>query len=267
MVKKITAINFIVNVFLFLVMAAIGGIGLLMKYKLVSGEERWEIYGSNPDLYLWGWDRHEWGDIHLILGYVFFGLLFLHIFLHWSQIKGIYQVMIKARSWQLILVILFVILSLFMLFFAFITPIDVVPLKAGEGRNQLESGRHDGTDADFVAGRGREVPGSAADEDHLVSGTSGTGGENLEPPPQNQAPREEQGLHEDHEERSLEIYGTHSIGEIAERYNVPAELLKKALGIPVDRPDSERLGRLRRQYGFHMSDVERFIEEYKKNNQ
>jgi hypothetical protein len=82
----------------------------------------------------------------------------------------------------------------------------------------------------------------------------------------NQAQQEDPGLHEDHEARTLEIYGTNTIGEIADRYNVPAELIKKALGIPVDRPDSERLGRLRRQYGFHMSDVERFIEEYRKNN-
>lgn len=266
MVKKITAINFIVNVFLFLVMAAIGGIGLLMKYKLVSGEERWEIYGSNPDLFLWGLDRHQWGDVHLILGYVFFGLLFLHILLHWSQIKGIYQVMIKARSWQVILVSLFVIVSLLLLFFAFISTIDVVPLKAGEGRHQLEAARHEATEDITAARRAGEVSGFAGDENPLVSETPVTGAEAPAPLGRNQSPQEDSGLHEDHEARALEIYGTHTIGEIADRYGVPAELLKKALGIPVDRPDSERLGRLRRQYGFHMSDVERFIEEYSKNN-
>lgn len=266
MVKKITAINFIVNVFLFLVMAAIGGIGLLMKYKLVSGEERWEIYGSNPDLFLWGLDRHQWGDVHLILGYVFFGLLFLHIFLHWSQIKGIYQVMIKARAWQVILVSLFVIVSLFLLFFAFISTIDVVPLKAGEGRHQLEAGRYAAAETVTATRPEEELSGVAGADNPLDTESRVTGAESPVPLGRNQFLQEDPGLHEDHEARTLEIYGTYTIGEIADRYNVPAELIKKALGIPVDRPDNERLGRLRRQYGFHMSDVERFIEEYSKNN-
>ena len=248
-------------------MAAIGGIGLLMKYKLVSGEERWEIYGSNPDLYLWGLDRHQWGDIHLVLGYIFFGLLFFHILLHWSQIKGIYQVMIKARSWQVILVSGFVIVSLFLLFFAFFSPIDVVPLKDGAGRHRLESSLHIGEEPAAMQGRGK-VSGTAAGEPPMGSGSPAAEGAPPAPLPRNQAGlHEDPAIHEDHEARNLEIYGTYTIGEIAAKYNVPAELIKKALGIPVDRPDNERLGRLRRQYGFHMSDVERFIEEYNQKNQ
>jgi len=248
-------------------MAAIGGIGLLMKYKLVSGEERWKIYGSNPDLFLWGWDRHQWGDVHLILGYIFFGLLFFHILLHWSQIKGIYQVVIKARSWQIILVSGFIIISLFLLFFAFFSPIDVVPLKEGAGRHRLEASRHIGEGAAAIQ-EGDEMPGSAAGEPPMGSGSQVTEGAPPAPLPRNQAGlHEDQAIHEDHEARNLEIYGTNTIGEVAAKYNVPAELIKKALGIPVDRPDNERLGRLRRQYGFHMSDVERFIEEYNQKNQ
>ncbi len=244
-------------------MAAIGGIGLLMEYKLVSGEERWERYGSNPDLYMWGWDRHQWGDLHLILGYLFFGLLFFHIFLHWSQIKGIYQVMIKSKSRQVVLVSVFAITSLFLLFFAFLSPIDVVPLKEGEGRHRLEASRPVGEGGSVIRGLSE----AASGEQPMASGSTEAGGELHAPLQSNQADlHEDVAIHEGHESRNLEIYGTSTIGEVAAKYNVPAELIKNALGIPVDRPDNERLGRLRRQYGFHMSDVERFIEEYNQKN-
>ena len=270
--RKITIINFILNVFLFLVMAAIGGIGLLMKYELVSGEDRWDIYGSNPDLYMWGWDRHQWGDFHLILGYIFFGLLFFHIVLHWSQVKGIYQRMIEARSWQIILVSAFVIVSLFLMFFAFISPIDVVPLKEGEGRHRLESARHLDAESVGVLESSTEIPGHAEtgedlDRDASSDGDVFSGGDDVSTVP---AGRGQEPLNEDHslhEERSFEIFGTSTIAEVAARYDVPAELIKKAIGVPYDIPDNQRLGRLRRQYGFHMSDLERFIDECRKENQ
>jgi Domain of unknown function (DUF4405) len=263
-VSKITIINFILNMLLFLVMAAIGGVGLLMKYKLVSGEERWDIYGSNPDLYMLGWDRHQWGDIHLILGYIFFCLLFLHIVLHWSQVKGIYQRMIEARSWQIILVSAFVIVSLFLMFFAFISPIDVVPLKEGEGRHRLEAARHLDAESVAVPESGAEVPGHAETGEDLDRDASSDVDVSTV-----SAGRSQEPLHEDHsihEERSFEIFGTSTIAEVAARYDVPAELIKKAIGVPYDIPDNQRLGRLRRQYGFHMSDVERFIDEYRQEN-
>ena len=42
-----------------------------------------------------GMDRHQWGTIHLILGYVLIGLLALHLFLHWNIIKSVYRKLIK----------------------------------------------------------------------------------------------------------------------------------------------------------------------------
>jgi hypothetical protein len=68
--KHKSRINFLIDVVMFLMMMAIAGIGFLMKYVLVPGSERWEKYGSNVDLFLWGWDRHQWGALHLILGYI-----------------------------------------------------------------------------------------------------------------------------------------------------------------------------------------------------
>lgn len=264
--KRLTRINFIIDVILFLVMAAIGGIGLLIKYRLVSGSERWEIYGSNPELYVWGWDRHLWADLHVILGYILFGLLFFHLILHWRQIKGIYRKMVLARPWQVVLVFAFVIASLFLLFFGFISPIAIDPLAGGgAGRMQLETERHIQAEPRAAMESRRELSGDAeADEEPGVDLS-----------PAGEVPtvplrRSQESLHEDqviHEERTLEIDGTSTIGEVAARYDVPAELIKKALGIPSGAPDNERLGRLRRQYGFYMSDLERIINEYHQKNQ
>jgi len=280
-VKRLTRFNFILDALLFLVMAAIGGIGLLMRFKLVSGEERWEIYGSNPELYMFGLDRHQWGDLHLYLGYAFFVLLFFHIILHWRQIKGIFRKMVPARVGQVAVVFSFVIVSLFLLSFAFVGPVVVDPLHQGAGRGRLESFRDVQGVAQEVAGtalqagRGLErVPGAApaSSADGDIGGVeepeAEKPGEDIAPAVplrrNQEAFREE---HDDHEERNLEIFGTSTISEVASRYGVPAEAIKQAFGISPDVPDNERLGRLRRRYGFNMSDVERFVLDYRHSNQ
>ena len=83
-----------------------------MKFILAPGSQRWEIYGDNVDLFLWGCDRHQWGSVHLILGYVLLGLLFLHIVFHWNQIKSMFRNLIHNRSLRVVLTFLFVPVSI-----------------------------------------------------------------------------------------------------------------------------------------------------------
>ena len=45
-------INFLINALMFLCAAAMGGIGFLLRYDLVTGEQRQAIYGSNVRLSL-----------------------------------------------------------------------------------------------------------------------------------------------------------------------------------------------------------------------
>jgi len=79
---KRSTLNFIINAILFVFMSALTGTGLLMKYSLICGQESQVVYGGKVDLFLWGMDRHEWGYIHLILGYIILGLIVLHVILH-----------------------------------------------------------------------------------------------------------------------------------------------------------------------------------------
>jgi hypothetical protein len=217
--KHKSRINFLIDVVMFLMMMAIAGIGFLMKYVLVPGSERWEKYGSNVDLFLWGWDRHQWGALHLILGYILLGLLILHIFFHWKQIIAMFKNLICKKSIRIVLICLFLIVSFFMFLFAFIINVDVVTPKPGEGEHREERSR----------------------------------------------PASEKINHENsvsHHESSIEVVGSMTLKEVENRYHIPADSLKKLLAIPMNLSVHEKLGRLRRAYGFHMSDVERLIEKF-----
>ena len=61
--------NFIIDAAMFLCVMALAGLGFLMKYVLPSGRDAWAKYGSNLQLSWLGWDRHDWGDIHLYLAF------------------------------------------------------------------------------------------------------------------------------------------------------------------------------------------------------
>ncbi len=85
-----TKVNLVVNAVMFLCVMAITGIGLLMKYVLLPGKEAAAVYGRKVELFLFGMDRHAWGMIHLIIAFVFLGLITLHVVLHWSMMVSIY---------------------------------------------------------------------------------------------------------------------------------------------------------------------------------
>jgi|GEM_PF-4132679 len=67
------------------------------------------------------------------------------------------------------------------------------------------------------------------------------------------------------EDHLLDIRGYMTLNEVAARYDVPADYLKKKLGIPADVSGNLNLGQLRKRYrGFRMSDVEAIILKYRK---
>ncbi len=67
-----------------------------------------------------------------------------------------------------------------------------------------------------------------------------------------------------HTKSSIEVRGYMTLIEVAEKYNVPTEYLKEHLGIPKSASSEEKLGWLRKRYGFRMGDVKRMIDEYHK---
>jgi hypothetical protein len=125
-------LNFITDALMFLVMMAMAGLGFLMKYVLVPGRERWVKYGRNINLTLFGWERHDWGDLHLDLGLIFLGLLVVHIILHWRQIVGLFQRFVPDERRPLVLLV-FVLLAVFLIYFPFLLSPEIGALGRGMG--------------------------------------------------------------------------------------------------------------------------------------
>ena len=243
--KNKSKINIIIDAVMFAVMAAVGGIGFLLKYRLVSGSLRRELFGTDVDQFLWGWDRHEWGALHLALGFILFGLLVLHIILHWKQIKTMVIKLIPAKALRIGLSTVFLIVSGVMLLYAFVINIETVRIKEGEGEH-WGGGNRRGRESNEVAGEVRS-------DEHSVVRT--------DPEPEKHEEHESQ---HDLQSNAIYINGTMTLAEVERTYDVPADSVKAALNLPGRISDSERLGRLRRQYGFHMSEIERIIEAYQK---
>jgi len=239
--KKKAKINFIIDVLLFVMMAAIGGIGLLIKYSLISGKDQWEVYGSNVELTLWGWDRHQWGSLHLILGFILFGLLLLHLLFHWKQIKGLFRHLIPLNTSRIILTGVFIAITLALLIFGLIIPRDVVFLKMGEGHHRDQ--RVERNDALILEKSVKQIEESSSPDTRDISHHE-----------------------ENHHNRnsSIDVNGSMSLKQAADAYGISPDSLKAFLKIPIGQSNDERLGRLRRKYNFHMSDIERYAEEFHK---
>lgn len=102
----------IVDVLMLIVMAFIIGLGLLIKFVLLPGEKVMEIYGANYKLTWLGYNRHDWGTIHLYLGICFMVLLIIHLALHWGTIKNLLRCLIPGKSLRLVISILIIIITL-----------------------------------------------------------------------------------------------------------------------------------------------------------
>ena len=76
--------NFLIDILAFIFFLFLTSTGIIVHYLLPAG--------SGHSHSIWGWDRHEWGDIHFYFAVGFLLILALHIFKHWkwiwSLVKG-----------------------------------------------------------------------------------------------------------------------------------------------------------------------------------
>jgi hypothetical protein len=70
------------------------GTGLLLAWRLPPGSR------GGRGLSAMGWGRHDWGEIHTIVGYVFLTFVVLHVALHW---RWLWQFAARKRPWSLFL--------------------------------------------------------------------------------------------------------------------------------------------------------------------
>jgi hypothetical protein len=68
---------------------------------------------------------------------------------------------------------------------------------------------------------------------------------------------------ERHQPKSeIEIQGSMTLGDVSRQFGVDLSVLKKELDLPESVSSSERLGRLRKRYGFTMGDVKTVVLEH-----
>lgn len=136
-------IRLVIDALMFLAMAALAGLGLLMKYVLVSGKEAQVIYSTRVNLYFLGLDRHDWGTIHLYIAYALAGLLVIHIFLNWKQILNMFRKLLGTQMTRQITALVFIIVCLLLIVFPFMVnpEAQVKASSDGGGRGDRGGGR------------------------------------------------------------------------------------------------------------------------------
>lgn len=258
MAKLKTRTNFIIDILMFLCLAAMTGMGLMMKYVLIPGQDRWLVYGKNVELYILNLDRHQWGTVHLIVSLCMLGLLAIHIILHWKAVIAQFKCWFANKSIRRILTVVFVIICFLIVYIPTKIKPRIEDFEGGRGRFYQE---HQGIIDTFQPSEQEERVKQPAEpemeiEEPVVEEAEATGIQ-----PEEQESLEE---HEEHEhDGAIDVQGFMTLKEVSDNYQVPAGHIKSKLGIPLSVSDNERLGRLRRTYGFTMSDVRDIIIAYK----
>lgn len=227
-------LNFIIDIFMFICMTLIASIGFLIKFTLIPGSESWEIYGKNVDLFLFGMDRHQWGTIHLYIGFVLLGLLILHIYLHWKTIVGLYRKLITSPKIRKISLWILMVVSVFLMVFPFVVNPKVVERVAGKGNHSVLKVQENEMEPTM-----KQSINKLQSNFHEKNTTSGI---------------------------AIEVRGYMTLIDVAQRYNVPVKIILDQLGIPKSALNVQKLGGLRKMYGFEMTDIEKIIYEYSKSH-
>lgn len=92
---KRNRLNFVLDAASVLVFLALLETGLIVKYILPPGSGG---RGGGQALTLWGWSRHDWGEIHFWLSAGFVALMLAHVALHWRWVCDIVRHALQARS-------------------------------------------------------------------------------------------------------------------------------------------------------------------------
>lgn len=153
-------LNLVIDALMMLCMTAIAGLGFLMKWVLPPGPDRRLKYGRDVDVFLFGIDRHEWGKVHLLIGFVLLGLLMLHIILHWSQIVAYYRRLVAGPTARWVLALVFALVCLFLIAFPLLVTPQVTEGGGHHGQGHADAvsldaaelARAQGAVCDFCAG-------------------------------------------------------------------------------------------------------------------
>jgi hypothetical protein len=225
-------VNLVIDALLLLVMAAMLGIGLMIKYILITGEEKTIRYGANFRQTIFGMDRHDWGAIHLYIGYAMAGLLLLHIILHWKSIVAMFRNFIRNTAARISVLVFLVIASLILVLTPFV-------LKPQVDLQRKHLGRTNDKIGDMAV---QDYRNNVPVENKQNNGENGDG----------------------HGRRSyksmdLDIKGYMTIADVCGEYKISEKYLIEKLKIPEGTDGNTRLRELKDRYGIRMGKIKEII--------
>lgn len=258
--KDRAKLNIVIDTFMLVFMMATAGLGFLIKYVLLPGFKRNEVYGSNVELTFLNMDRHQWGTIHLIISLVLVALVIVHILLHWKMIVCIYKKLLPGKKVRNIFGISILLVSAFLSIVPFfIEPKQEFDQPNYRNRRSIENQRLGSAYIRQVPSNPQEnntkepevsTPSSEGDK---INPFKGEHGKSSKLKSGNTA-SDRRYAREGHNEYDVEVYGSMTLKEVSRKYDVNLKELSEQLNVPVDQT-GYRLGRLRRRYGFHMNDI------------
>ncbi|SHE82473.1 protein of unknown function [Mariniphaga anaerophila] len=247
--KSKPQINLILDGIMLILLALIAGVGFLIKYVLVPGFKRNELYGSGVELNLFGLDRHQWGDIHLYLSFAFLLLMLLHIVLHWKMICCIFKQMVGRQSSRRTISVCVGVVTLLLLAAPFLIKPDVSPVERKYSHRQEMLQRNEIL-----------LEGSLSQHSASVN----TGKLSNEKQAVEKRRKNQSGVRHEHSNSELDIFGSMTLTDVSKKYAISESKLATAMGIPQGK-SGERIGRLKREYGFDMSELKSKVAELRLN--
>jgi hypothetical protein len=210
-------LNYLVDGVTFAGVLAMVATGLILEFVLPPGSGGRGHRGGQE---LWGLGRHDWGDWHFYLAMGLGALLLIHLALHWSWICAMTLRPFGAAG-------------------------------ASAGKSPLKRNLAGCAILAGVVGLGYGFVqfGKASVSDSLGAPALAQSARESPAAPQTPAPGKGPGA-----ER---INGSMTLAEAATALGVDVQRLRAELGLPESVDASERLGALRRRFGFEMSRVRR----------
>lgn len=235
--KNKSKINLLIDAIMLIVFMAVAGLGFLIKYVLLPGYKINELYDSNTELFFWGLNRHQWGTIHLYLAFPLILLMILHIILHWGMITCIFRQLIPGPTAQIVFSVFIGVLSIFFALAPLYVKPEIVQLQSKHNRNRVY---------EIQSPYSLSSPSENKLQDESAL------------PAQETADNKEEMVNSHNNHNKVDINGTMALDVISVKYSINIEKLARAINIPV-KYANERLGRLRKRYGFNIEDLRVYI--------
>ncbi|MDP8238086.1 MAG: DUF4405 domain-containing protein [Candidatus Hatepunaea meridiana] len=227
--------NLIVDILSYIGFVLLLGTGLILKYILPHGSGRilgggtGKLAGEKTISTLWGLTGEQWGNIHFWIAIALLVILSLHLILHWRWIVSIFRKREKTSDSNtgrifLGLAGMFGILAIALL--PLFAPTEQVT------RSQLAR--------QVVINQSiKQVKSPKADSNNTNDTKQHTNN------------------------HDTSIQGRMSLLEIQEKTGVPYKHILKELDLPENMNPNEKLGRLKKHYGYSIDDIRGIISKYK----